>query len=473
MRVGYSFDRDRLLGRFDETVKLIDLYDIEDTARNIVIDFAVDPFIKQQDIAAKYDLSKYELLSINQRLRKDQQVQKLVTEYGPASAYWLNTIIPLTNSHHFQAALSNSHAYPNRIGLHPGISCMFYCHFCPRNYHANYTKSQADHGLSVFKRLIDEDPRDTHDWPDRFRISGGHEPLTNPHVPDIISYATSKGFRMQLYTNGHNLTKSWVKKNTGIWDLHALRVSMYGVDDISYEDTTKKAGSFAIVKQNIIDFLSGSRARGSKMKFGINWIILPGQTKNVIKLINLIKEINQEARRSIDFLTLREDYSPEQPGLTREDRLDLIEIFDWIKVEQKSGNLSTKIDYGYALTPLLTGYTDFGNIMRTPHDIMDPKGFPQLSLQVDNLGDAYVYHGTAYLGKPGADKYIIGRMGERGLDEIVRSHIEGNNHFIYDRNDLEYIDSFDNAVTLLLDQIRSDKEYGIDWSQRLVKNATI
>ena len=473
MRVGYSFDRDRLLGRFDETVKLVGSDDFQGVAKNLVIDFATNPFLKQQDIAAKYGLTKDELLAVNKRLREDQQVQKLVTEYGPASAYWLNTIIPLTTSHHFQAALDNKHAYPNRIGLHPGMSCMFYCHFCPRNYYANYTRPQADHGLSVFKRLIDEDPRDTQDWPDRFRISGGHEPLTNPHVPELISYATQQGFRMQLYTNGHNLTKTWVAKNPSIWDLHALRVSMYGVDDASYESTTKKAGSFDIVRQNIIDFLSEARARGSKMKFGINWIILPGQTKNVIKLINLIKEINQTSRRSIDFLTLREDYSPEQVGLSREDRLDLIEIFDWIKVEQRAGNLSTKIDYGYALTPLLTGYTDFGNIMRTNHQMMDHKGFPQLSLQVDNLGDAYVYHGTAYLGKPGADRYIIGRLGERGLDEIVRSHIEGNSHFIYGEGDLEYLDSFDNAATLLLDQIRSDRAYGIDWSQRLIKAATI
>jgi hypothetical protein len=40
MRVGYSFDRDRLLGRFDETVKLTGLDELETTARNIVIDFA-------------------------------------------------------------------------------------------------------------------------------------------------------------------------------------------------------------------------------------------------------------------------------------------------------------------------------------------------------------------------------------------------------------------------------------------------
>lgn len=473
MRVGYSFDRDRLLGRFDETVRLTGLDQIERTARNIVIDLCTNPFIKQSSIAEKYNLTKDELLDINQHLRHNESVQKLITEYAPSSAYWLNTIIPLTTSHHFQAALDNRYAYPNRIGLHPGMSCMFYCHFCPRNYHANYTKAQADHGLTVFKRLIDEDPKDTIDWPDRFRISGGHEPLTNPHVPEIISYAASKGFRMQIYTNGHNLTKSWLAKNPSMWDLHALRISMYGTDDQTYADTTQKPGSYGIVKQNLIDLLAAARERSSPMKIGINWIILPGQTKQVITLINLLKEVNQQSGRSVDFLTLREDYSPEQPGLNRQDRLALIEIFDWIKVEQKSGNLNTKIDYGYALTPLLTGYTDFGNIMRTTHDLMDSKGFPQLSLQVDSLGDAYVYHGTAYLGKPGADKYIIGRIGHRDLSTIVASHLEGDNKFSYAKEDLEYLDSFDNAATLLLDQIRSDRAYGIDWSNRLIKSTTI
>jgi dTDP-4-amino-4,6-dideoxy-D-glucose ammonia-lyase len=470
MRVGYSFDRYRLLDRFENTIGLIGL---DGVSRDIVIDFCLNPFIKQEELAVKYKLTQDELLRINQQLRNNEAVQDLITEYSPSSAYWLNTIIPLCSSHHFKSALENKYAYPNRIGLHPGMSCMFYCHFCPRNYYANYTKEQADHGYEVFKRLIDEDPKDTLDWPDRFRISGGHEPLTNPHVPKLISYAKERGFRMQIYTNGHNLTKTWVAKNPGIWDLHALRVSMYGVDDASYLATTQKPNSYSIVRQNIVDFLRAAKERNSTMKIGVNWIILPGLADHVSTLINLIRDIGIDAGRQIDFLTLREDYSPEQPGLTKEDRLKLIQIFDWIKEEQQAGNLTTKIDYGYALTPLLTGYTDFGNIMRTPHTIMDSKGFPQLSLQVDSIGSAYVYHGSAYLGKPGADKYIIGTVGEQDLATVVRNHIEGDKQFAYTQPDLEYLDSFDNAATLLLDQIKSDRAFGIDWNNRLIKRATI
>lgn len=470
MRVGYSFDRYRLLDRFEDTIGLAG---IDGIARDIVIDFCLDPFTKQETLSKKYNLTKDELLKINQTLRNNDAVQTLITEYAPSSAYWLNTIIPLCSSHHFKSALENRHAYPNRIGLHPGMSCMFYCHFCPRNYYANYTKDQAAHGFNVFKRLIDEDPKDTDDWPDRFRISGGHEPLTNPHVPELISYAKSKGFRMQIYTNGHNLTKSWVEKNPGMWDLHALRVSMYGIDDQSYADTTKKENAFKIVKQNIIDFLIAAKEKANPIKIGINFIILPNKTDQVTSLIHLIRDIGKQAGREIDFITLREDYSPEQDGLTKDDRLNLIKIFDWIKSEQKAGNFTTKIDYGYALTPLLTGYTDFGNIMKTPYTIMDAKGFPQLSLQVDNLGDAYVYHGTAYLDKPGAAKYILGRVGRYSIDDIVREHVESGRKFSYTQDDLEYIDSFDNAATLLLDQIKSDRAFGIDWSQRLIRRATI
>lgn len=470
MRVGYSFDKIRLLDKFENTVGLVGL---DGVAKDIVIDFCLDPFTKQETIAKKYNLTLDELLKINLQLRDNDAVQTLITEYAPSSSYWLNTIIPLCSSHHFKSALNNQYAYPNRIGLHPGMSCMFYCHFCPRNYYANYSKDEADRGFEIFKRLIDEDPKDTPDWPDRFRISGGHEPLTNPHVPELISYAKERGFRMQIYTNGHNLTKTWVAKNPGIWDLHALRVSMYGIDDASYLATTQKPKSFSIVRQNIVDFLTAARERGSTMKIGLNWIVLPGLAEHVRRLIEVVKDIGNEAGRHIDFLTLREDYSPEQPGITAEDRLQLIQIFDWIKEEQQAGNLSTKIDYGYALTPLLTGYTDFGNIMRTPYTIMDGKGFPQLSLQVDSLGDCYVYHGTAYKDKPGANKYIIGHVGEDSMEAVVRKHVESDKFYTYNANDLEYLDSFDNAATLLLDQIKSDRAFGIDWSNRLIKRATI
>ena len=83
MRVGYSFDRDRLLGRFDETVRLTGLENISDVAKDIVIDLCVDPFIKQAALAEKYSLTKDELLEINNNLRDNQSVQKLITEYGP------------------------------------------------------------------------------------------------------------------------------------------------------------------------------------------------------------------------------------------------------------------------------------------------------------------------------------------------------------------------------------------------------
>ena len=99
---------------------------------------------------------------------------------------------------------------------------MYECTFCGRNYTAKYKRNALDVGIETYKKLIDEAPNDDKN---RFYISGGLEPLTNPKLGEIISHLKKKNFNSSLYTNGYMLTKKFLNKNPEIFDLDSLRIS--------------------------------------------------------------------------------------------------------------------------------------------------------------------------------------------------------------------------------------------------------
>ena len=49
---------------------------------------------------------------------------------------------------------------------------------------------------------------------------------------------------------------------------------MYGVDEESYHNVTKKRGAFQLVKNNVIEFLKERRRRQSGPRVGFNFIVL-------------------------------------------------------------------------------------------------------------------------------------------------------------------------------------------------------
>ena len=468
MDVGYSLDRMRLVKKMNQLIDSTGLDHLTAVAKNMVIDFAIDPFIKQQDIARKYNLSKSELMAINDSLFQTPAVKDLIINHGPASAYWLNTILPLWQSDHFQKALANQYIFPQLIGLHMGMSCMFRCHFCPRNHDVTYDNVLAEQSLQIVKSLFDQAPKDNPGWHNRFGISGGHEPLTNPHMGDMISYGAAKGYKLKMYTNGYMLTPKLLNKRPGLLEALAIRISMYGVDDATYDHNTNTQRGWQIVSNNIPASLDHIKSSGSSTKLGLNWIVLPGQAHLVKPLIEHVRNWNSHGN-GIGFVTLREDYSPGQEELMTAEKDLLIDTFDWIQAEQVRGNLGTTvIDYGYALNPLACGFKDFGPIRKAHHSMYHAKGYPQLSVQVDPRGDVNVFH-AGYQDKPGAKKYHIGNLtSQPDLAKIVQDHLSGNHEYDFEEFDEEFMDSFDQAVQLIIDQIAADAEYGIPWSDRFI-----
>ena len=360
--------------------------------------------------------------------------------------YWDNTIVPLLNSGHLESAITHKYIYPNRVGLYPGLNCQFFCNFCGRNYNARYNPKIVDKAFDVFKQVIDQDPRDRENWQDRFRISGGLEPLTNPRIGDIIQYGVDNQFNMQLYTNGYALNQRLLDNQPGLLSLEVMRVSLYGHNDTSYTSVTKIPKSYTTVKQNLRNFLQNS----SKTKVGVNWIILPGHATDVLGVFDMIEDINSTQEKQIQFITLREDFSQNAVYLGDAERNQLIDIFSEVESRCASSEYlkHIHIDYGYQLDPIRQG-TPNGPLKMVQYTDMNRYGFPQIATAIDSLGDLYVYHETGFIDRPGADRYTIGNIKKSNVSEIVKTHLEGKG-IAPKPFDVSFLDAFDHTISLVL-----------------------
>jgi len=93
---------------------------------------------------------------------------------------------------------------------------------------------------------------------------------------------------MPLITNGYSLTENFVKRNPGIWKLDSLRLSLYGVDEESYYFITRLKKSYSMVIKNSINFLKQRNEINPKLKFGLNFIVIPENIDQVLKILNLL-----------------------------------------------------------------------------------------------------------------------------------------------------------------------------------------
>lgn len=452
MRLGYKHE--------DQQQDIPNIGDLSNEAKSLIKLMSDDPFITQSAIAKKFNWKLEQHKLIVAEVRNSKNAQDYILTQGNGSKYWSNTIAPLLASGSLQSAIDQVWRYPNRVGLYTGLSCMFYCGFCGRNPTAKYESHYAEIGRDLFYQTIDQDPKTDPVWHDRFRISGGLEPLTNPYLGDIITYGKNRGFKMQLYTNGNMLTSKYINQNPGMLDLEAVRISLYGTTAEKAFAVTKNKHSFNNIIENVITYLNAA----STTKVGLNWIILPGHTKDVLELLEVIDTINSRANRPINFVTLREDFSQNIRVISDQEKTDLMNIFQDVETFKSTKYPSVHFDYGYALDPLRKGL-NLGNLKMINWDEMVPANFPQVSVAVDVKGDVYVYHESGFLDRPGSERYIIGNIRNSSVEEVTRQFVESRQRIKPLPTDVGFLDAFDHVVSILINQANSDKQYGLSWEQ--------
>ena len=435
--------------------------------------FSKSPWVTQENVFNSFKLSdKKDLIILNEIIRNSNLAQMLILKSGVGKKYW-NTIIPFAKT--AEKTLNNEYAFPQRIALFPGVSCMFYCGFCGRDQSQKYPLSILENSKKTFDRLFAEIPKTS-----ALSISGGLEPLTNSKIGEIISSASRNNIKVPLITNGFSLSKNFLKRNPGIWELDSLRISLYGIDKKSYQFITRVEKSYEIVKKNVIDFLNLRNKFNKNLKFGFNFIVIPENIDQLNGIISLIKEINENVHngQGVNFLTLRDDY---QSVTGNEDKFDKNRKY---KLDTKMNNSIRKelidklkefqnykeqicpdlyIDYGYSLEALSNNVFD-KELVKVTYDDMRNFGFTQMSVAIDLYGDVFLFREAGFLNRSGNKKFIIGRISQdKSLESVIKDFLKKNEPIRYDYQDERFMDSFDHVITSLVNQAEKDKNFGISF----------
>jgi dTDP-4-amino-4,6-dideoxy-D-glucose ammonia-lyase len=431
----------------------------------IVFLFSRKPLITYREISKILEIDKEQLIILNSIIKSIEVFQTIIIKKGIGTKYWTNTIVPLHNSKSVENFLKKQYSFPFRIGLFPGVSCMFKCSFCGRNYDAAYKKDSLPLGMETFFKLIDESPTDD---PSRFFISGGLEPLTNPDLGKLIIKLKEKNFNASMYTNGYMLTKKYLEKNNAIFNLDSLRISYYGINSEDTFRVTKKKQAFEIVNQNINNYLIEKDIRKSKTSFGINYVILKNQSSDVINLLKIFSDINKKVnnnKNNFNFLTLREDFRILGERMTIEERDSLRGTFknisNYVNEDKILSNLF--IDYGFALEPIRNGYSGekFEDNFASKEDL-EILGVPQARVVVDLLGDVYLFGEAGFLERPGAKKYIIGNLIQQGsMKNVITNFINSSNNIEILESDRDFLDAWDHIAVKFANQQKNNLEFGI------------
>jgi len=433
------------------------------------------PWYTQKQLLDEVGINKNKLIKLNKIIRENKFFQDLILKNGLGKKYW-NTIIPYVKNGSVDKVLNYEYQFPLRLALFPGLSCMYYCGFCGRNQKASFSNKIIEKGNQRFKDIISSMPKYS-----TLSISGGLEPLTNSGLGDIISHAKSLGMKVPLITNGHMLTPRYLKRNTGLWDLDSLRISLYGTDEDSTYFVTRHKRAYKLVKSNIINFLKNRNEINPNLKFGLNYIILPDNVNTIIPLIEYIKEINNSVQngRGVDFLTIREDFGSVTDGddidvkerkyhldgfLSTEQRKNLINTFKKFNEIRDKDCPNLHVDFGYAMVALGEGILG-KPLARVSGKQMRVSGYPQMSVAVDSSGDVFLYREAGFKDRPGNKKFIAGTINDNNsIEDVLRKYIE--NGIMVDRKttDCRFMDSYDHLMTLLVNQAESDKDLGIPFN---------
>jgi len=313
--------------------------------------------------------------------------------------YW-TTLKPIIESGAMQAAIDGVYKYPHRINLYTGISCMFSCHFCNRNY--DYVVKNSD---NVFSQIIDQDNGLDKD---RFGVTGGLEPLTSPYIGKICEDLYKKGYRARMVTNGFLLNDKMLSKNPYINSLHHIRVSVYGIHEDETESTTKHAKAHRIVKQNLKDY----NMRPDRTSLHLNYVLLPGRVDKLIDIFNYIEDIG-----GVETLSLREDHSFRYNITDRKRLQDILMQFD----ERAKSEKRFIVDYGYGLQNAMCGIES--PITEVFHHELIPTQSPQVKVCVDPRGDIFSYMDAGFTGRPGHMRHCLGNVTGSSIEEQLKKMI--------------------------------------------------
>ncbi|MFC1538271.1 radical SAM/SPASM domain-containing protein [Candidatus Latescibacterota bacterium] len=201
---------------------------------------------------------------------------------------------------------------PVSVAIEPGNICNLRCPLCAAGA-GTLNRPKGFMRLADFKKIINGLPGSVTD----IYLWGQGEPFMVPDFIEMIVFASSKGFRTIVSTNGHFLENADEIARSG---LDSLIVSIDGADKESYE-YYRTGGNFEQVIAGMKKVSSAVKKNDGGPKIILQCLITLKNENDIRKVVSLAKEIGTD---KVVFKSLQagiiEDsalYLPENPEHTR------------------------------------------------------------------------------------------------------------------------------------------------------------
>lgn len=135
---------------------------------------------------------------------------------------------------------------PHSVIIETGNVCNFRCPTCPTPHELIYTRRPMETmGLERFKKIIDNVKKHVH----VVYLYNSNEPLLNPHLVEMIEYASANNLHTMISTNGSLLDEKMSARLLAA-GLGEIRFAFDGLTKESFEQF-RVGGNFETVKKNI------------------------------------------------------------------------------------------------------------------------------------------------------------------------------------------------------------------------------
>jgi radical SAM protein with 4Fe4S-binding SPASM domain len=180
----------------------------------------------------------------------------------------------------FMSLREKSFGSPTVYNIETTNHCGMECIMCPRPR----MKRKVEHmSLELFQRIVDE----AKDWTEYIFLDHFGDPLLNPGIFKMISYAKSAGLHAAIETNATSLTPDMSKQLIQT-ELDLLVISLDGTNQETYSHYRGKNANYGLAVKNIEGHIIQKMEMNKSLPFtAVSMIEMDGTAPQVDRFVNL------------------------------------------------------------------------------------------------------------------------------------------------------------------------------------------
>jgi radical SAM protein with 4Fe4S-binding SPASM domain len=229
---------------------------------------------------------------------------------------------------------------PRHLQLEVTSACNLSCAMCLVSYRPPVNRAEGAMPVERFRRLIDGAPGLT-----RLTLQGLGEPLLQPHLAEMVEYATARGIEVGFNSNAMLLTRDRAERLVAL-GLDWLHVSLDGATAGTYEGI-RAGADFDRVARNLRGLQEAKRSAGADKP----WVrvVFVAMRRNLRELPELVRLVSSWGVDELHVQNLSHDFADTDPagayaGIRRFARAESLEQVDPEQVADVFGRAREEAD---------------------------------------------------------------------------------------------------------------------------------